>query len=67
MNTRIQVEHPITEEIFGIDLIKEQIQIASNNILSIKQKDLNIKGHAMSVELMQKKFQNSQPLQVKSL
>ena len=45
MNTRIQVEHPITEQIFGFDLIKEQIKISSNNVLSINQEDLKIKGH----------------------
>ena len=51
MNTRIQVEHPITEQIFGIDLIKEQIRISSNNVLSIKQEDLNINGHAIECRI----------------
>ena len=51
MNTRIQVEHPITEQIFGFDLIKEQIKISSNNVLSIKQEDLNLKGHAIECRI----------------
>ena len=47
MNTRIQVEHPITEEITGIDLIKEQLRVASGEKLSFSQKDLAIRGHAI--------------------
>ncbi|MBE6063243.1 MAG: acetyl-CoA carboxylase biotin carboxylase subunit [Clostridium butyricum] len=47
MNTRIQVEHPITEMITGIDLVKEQIKIASGEYLSFTQDDIKIKGHAI--------------------
>jgi acetyl-CoA carboxylase biotin carboxylase subunit len=47
MNTRIQVEHPITEEVTGIDLIKEQFRIASGEKLMLKQKDIQMKGHAI--------------------
>lgn len=47
MNTRIQVEHPITEEITGVDLIKEQIRIAAQEKLSIGQRDIEPKGHAI--------------------
>ena len=51
MNTRIQVEHPITEWITGIDLIKEQIKIASGLPLSYKQEDVKIEGHAIEVRV----------------
>ena len=47
MNTRIQVEHPVTEEITGIDLIKEQLKIASGEPLSFTQKDVGFSGHAI--------------------
>ena len=47
MNTRLQVEHPITELVTGIDIVKEQIKIANNLSLSIKQEDILIKGHAI--------------------
>ncbi len=51
MNTRIQVEHPITEMITGIDLIKEQIKIASGYELGFKQEDLEIIGHAIECRI----------------
>ena len=51
MNTRIQVEHPITEWVTGIDLIKEQIKIASGLPLSYKQEDVKIVGHAIEVRV----------------
>jgi acetyl-CoA carboxylase, biotin carboxylase subunit len=51
MNTRIQVEHPVTEFITGIDLIKEQIKIASGDKLSIKQEDIKINGHAIECRI----------------
>ena len=51
MNTRIQVEHPITEQIFGIDLIKEQLLISSQKKLSFKQSDLKLKGHAIECRI----------------
>ncbi|OOM80309.1 acetyl-CoA carboxylase biotin carboxylase subunit [Clostridium sp. BL-8] len=47
MNTRIQVEHPITEMITGIDLVKEQLKIASGEKLNFTQEDIKIKGHAI--------------------
>lgn len=51
MNTRIQVEHPVTEEITGIDIVKEQINIANGQPLSFNQQDISIKGHAIEVRI----------------
>ncbi len=51
MNTRIQVEHPVTEMITGVDLIREQILIAAGKHLSIKQSDIEIKGHAIECRI----------------
>jgi len=51
MNTRIQVEHPITELITGIDLIKEQIKVAFGEELQIKQEDVKINGHAIECRI----------------
>ena len=51
MNTRIQVEHPVTETVTGIDLIKEQIKIADGQPLSYKQKDIKINGHAIECRI----------------
>lgn len=51
MNTRIQVEHPITEMVTGIDLIKQQIKIAAGEQLDIKQKDIKINGHAIECRI----------------
>jgi acetyl-CoA carboxylase biotin carboxylase subunit len=51
MNTRLQVEHPVTEMITGIDLVKEMIQIAEGKPLSFRQEDLSIRGHAIEVRV----------------
>ena len=51
MNTRLQVEHPITEAITGIDLVKEQIMIAAGYPLSFKQKDIHFQGHAIECRI----------------
>ena len=51
MNTRVQVEHPVTEMICNFDIVKEQIKIASGDSLSISQKDVNIKGHAFECRI----------------
>lgn len=51
MNTRLQVEHPVTEMITGIDLVKEQIKIARNEKLSFTQEDLKINGHAVEIRV----------------
>jgi len=51
MNTRIQVEHPITEMITGVDIVKEQIKIAAGEKLSFKQSDIMIRGHAIECRI----------------
>ncbi len=51
MNTRLQVEHPVTELITGIDLVKEQIRIARGETISFKQEDLEIRGHAIELRV----------------
>lgn len=51
MNTRVQVEHPVTEMITGIDIVKEQIRIAYGEPLSFSQKDLEIRGHAIECRI----------------
>ncbi|MAR99128.1 MAG: acetyl-CoA carboxylase biotin carboxylase subunit [Flavobacteriales bacterium] len=51
MNTRLQVEHPVTEMITGMDLVKEQIKIAQGHTLSFSQEDLSIQGHALEVRV----------------
>jgi acetyl-CoA carboxylase, biotin carboxylase subunit len=51
VNARIQVEHPVTEEVTGIDLIKEQIRIASGHPLTIRQKDVTQTGHAIECRI----------------
>ena len=51
MNTRLQVEHPVTEMITGLDLVKEQIKIARGEALSFKQEELKISGHAMELRV----------------
>ncbi|MEI6677332.1 MAG: acetyl-CoA carboxylase biotin carboxylase subunit [Mariniphaga sp.] len=51
MNTRLQVEHPITERVVGVDLVKEQIRVAEGNKLPFKQKDLKQSGHAIECRI----------------
>jgi acetyl-CoA carboxylase biotin carboxylase subunit len=51
MNTRVQVEHPVTEMVTGIDIVKEQLKIASGEPLSIKQEDVQINGHAFECRI----------------
>ena len=51
VNTRLQVEHPVTEEVTGVDLVRAQINIAKNEYLEFKQKDVEFNGHALEVRL----------------
>ncbi len=51
MNTRVQVEHPVTEMITGVDIVQEQIRIASGEVLSYKQKDIVFSGHAIECRI----------------
>ena len=51
MNTRVQVEHPVTEMVTGVDIIKEQIKIASGEKLQYKQEDIKFEGHSMEVRI----------------
>ena len=59
MNTRIQVEHPITEEVTGIDLVKKQIEIAAGRPLGFTQEDVEIHGYAMECRICAEDPQNS--------
>jgi acetyl-CoA carboxylase biotin carboxylase subunit len=51
MNTRVQVEHPVTERVTGIDIVKEQLRIASGLGLSVKQEQVNLNGHAIECRI----------------
>jgi len=51
MNTRVQVEHPVTERVTGIDIVKEQLRIAAGLGLSVKQEDIRITGHALECRI----------------
>ena len=61
MNTRLQVEHPVTEAIYGVDLVREQILVAAGQGMSLRQEDLSIRGHAIEARINAERLPNFAP------
>ena len=61
MNTRLQVEHPVTEGIFGVDLVREQIRVAEGLPMSFSQEDLQVEGHSIEVRINAEKLPKFTP------
>ena len=61
MNTRLQVEHPVTEAIFGVDLVREQIRVAAGLPMSFSQEELEVHGHSIEIRINAEKLPNFSP------